>query len=408
MALAASRRSLVRAAAALCLAGGPFWVSAQGTANPPPAMPAAAPAPVAGPAVTTPSAEPAAAPAAATSTTVLKVALILPAQTTPFARAAETVRQGFFAAHEAGPQGVAVQVIEVDERPEQVLRAMKTARERGAQVLVGPLTRAQVNAALGMDAGVPVVTLSLPENDLLAPASLLAFGISVEQEARAVVRVVLAAHAPAGLAGALPASSLTPRFVLLTGEGPLSRRAALAYQAALKEAGERVTVIHVNERYDALQSVGDRVFRLEPEAVLLALDGRQAAMVRPRLPHQVPIYGTSLVNLGGAEAALLAADLDGVRFVDAPWLLEPDHPAVMAFKPPPQPLSAELARLYALGIDAYRLAMEWGAGRSAFTLDGVTGALAVDRAAGARVERRPSLGVFRQGKVERVPLAGAR
>jgi outer membrane PBP1 activator LpoA protein len=107
-------------------------------------------------------------------------------------------------------------------------------------------------------------------------------------------------------------------------------------------------------------------------------------------------------HLGGAEAALLAPDLEGVRFVDMPWLLEPDHPAVAVFPRSEQPLTGELQRLYALGIDAYRLAVDWLQGRRAFELDGVTGQLRIDRARSARVERRPSFAVFRGGRIERL------
>lgn len=370
---------------------GPLWVSAQTIAN--------EPAPVdVQPAVTAVPTEPAPPPTPPPGRPP-KVALLLPGPSTPFARAAETVRQGFFSAHAATEPEVVVQVIEIDdERPAQVTRALQVARERGAQLVVGPLTRAQVNVALQTDVGLPVITLSLPDNDVLAAPTLLAFGLGIEQEARIVVRAALAQLAPPSGAP----TRLSPRFVLLAGDGPLARRASAAFQAELREAGERVTVIDAVQRYDALQTLGDRVFRLEPDAVFLALDAREAAIVRPRLIQEVPLYATSIVNLGGAEGALLAPELDGVRFVDSPWLLEPDHPAVMVFARPEQALSAELQRLYALGIDAFRLAMLWVAGRTEFALDGVTGELRVDRGRSVRVERRPSFAVFRKGAVQRI------
>ncbi len=380
---------LLAAAAALLW---PLWVSAQATANPAP--------PLVAPDATVP-AVPARPPPPAPPPRPLTVALLLPGAATPFARAADIVRQGFFAAHAAANPEVVVQVIEIDdERPAQVLRALQAARERGAQVVVGPLTRAQVNIAMQAEVGLPLITLSLPDNDALAGPTLLTFGLSVEQEARMVVRSALAMLAPPSGAP----TRLTPRFVLLAGDGSLARRASAAFQAALHEAGERVTVIDTVHRYDALLALGDRVFRLEPEAVFLALDAREAAMVRPRLIPQVPLFATSLVNLGGAEGALLAPELDGVRFVDSPWLLEPDHPAVMVFARPEKALSAELQRLYALGIDAFRLAMPWAAGHTEFSLDGVTGELLVNRGLSARVDRRPSFAVFRKGVVQRIDL----
>jgi outer membrane PBP1 activator LpoA protein len=335
------------------------------------------------------------------------VVLLLPSQSTPFARAAEVVRQGFFAARAVAAQPMTVRMIEIDDDPKQLQRALAAAREQGAEVIAGPLTRSQVNATLKSSLSAPVVTLSLPESDALAPPLLLAFGLSIEQEARAMVRAVVGTLQPPK-AGA--AARPTPRFVLLTGESALARRAGTAFRDALREAGERVTVFTVDLKYEALQSIGDRVFRAEPEGVFLALDAREAAIVRPRLPHDLQLFATSQVHLGGSESALLANDLEGIHFVDAPWLLEADHPAVMVHARPEQALSAELNRLYALGIDAYRLADEWRSKRERFELDGVTGWLQVDRALGARVERWPSFAVFRKGQIERldVPRPGAR
>jgi outer membrane PBP1 activator LpoA protein len=338
-----------------------------------------------------PPAPPAADPPPAT------VLLLLPAPNSPFARAADAVRQGFLAAQAASPQPMTVRVLEIDDDSRQLPRALADARAQGVDVIAGPLARAQVNATMKAEISAPMVTLSLPDTDALAPAPMLVFGLSVEQEARVLVRAALATLAPAR-AGARTA----PRFVLLTGEGALARRAAAAFRDALREAGERATAIAVDLRYDSLQEIGDRVFRAEADAVFLALDAREAAIVRPRLAHDLRLFATSQVHLGGAEGLLLAHDLDGVHFVDVPWLLEPDHPAVMVHAQPPQPLSAELSRLYALGIDAYRLADLWRTGRARFELDGVTGALRVDRAARARVERWPVFAVYRHGRVERL------
>jgi hypothetical protein len=342
------------------------------------------------------------APPAAPATVVL----LLPAQTTPFARAAEVVRQGFFAARAAAAAPMTVRMIEIDDDPKQLQRALTAARDQGTDVIAGPLTRSQVNATMKSSLSAPIVTLSLPESDALAPPLLLAFGLSIEQEARAMVRAVVDTLQPLRPGAAVRP---TPRFVLLTGESALARRAGAAFRDALREAGERVTVFNVDLKYEALQSIGDRVFRAEPEGVFLALDAREAAIVRPRLPHDLQLFATSQVHLGGSESALLANDLEGIHFVDAPWLLEADHPAVMVHARPEQAMSAELNRLYALGIDAYRLAAEWRRRRERFELDGVTGWLQVDRALGARVERWPSFAVFRKGRIERldVPRPGA-
>lgn len=373
---------------------------------PPPAAPivqAEAPAAGAQPA-TVPQPGAAAQPAPLPPPKPPTIALILPAQTTPFARAAETVRQGFFAAQSVSGTNATIQLVELEEGPAQLAAALKSARDRGADIAVGPLTRDAVNA-LGsgrVAAPLPVVTLNLPESDVGLAPHVLAFGVSIELEARQIVAAALRELPMPPPIGAPPAA---PRFMVIVGESPLARRMGNAFRDALREAGQAATLYPMRVSYDTLQALSDAIAAARLEAVFLALEARDAAAVRPRLPPALRLYATSQVNLGGAEAALLAPELEGVNFVDMPWLLEPDHLAVVVHPKPEQALSGELQRLYALGIDAFRLAIEWVQGRRSFGLDGVTGALGVDRDRSARVERVPTLAVFRNGRVERRGLA---
>jgi outer membrane PBP1 activator LpoA protein len=374
--------------------------TAAATATPIPLPGAAAPAPGLGQA---------AAPAPATvqspaenaaSGPPIPVALLLPAQSTPFARAAEAVRLGFFAGQAVANANIAIQLIEIDDTVSQLKSALAGAQKRGVRLVVGPLTRTLVNAlgAGQVVAPLPVLALNTPESDAALSADSLTFGLSVETEARQMVGLAMReAPAPA-------VTSATPRFLVLAGESPLDRRMAAAFRDALRERGERSTQIDVRVGYTALQALTEQLAALRIDAVFCALDAREAAFVRPRVPREVPIYATSQVNLGGAEAALLAPDLEGVKFLDVPWLIDPEHAAVMVYPRPEIALSGELQRLYALGIDAYRIMLEWLAGRRAFDLDGVTGRLRVDRARSARVERWPTLAVFRSGRIERLEL----
>jgi outer membrane PBP1 activator LpoA protein len=324
--------------------------------------------------------------------------LLLPGQGTPFARAAEAVRLGFFAAHGVANANLAIQLIEVEDNVNQLKTGLASAQKRGVRLAVGPLTRTLVNA-LGdgrVVAPLPVIALNTPESDAALSPDSIAFGVSVEAEARQMTRLALREiPAPATM-------STTPRFLILAGESPLDRRMAVAFRDALRERGERASQIDVRVGYTVLQTLTEQLASLRIDAVFCALDAREAALVRPRLPREIPLYATSQVNLGGAESALLAPDLDGVKFVDMPWLIEPEHAAVMVYPRAEIALSGELQRLYALGIDAYRLMLEWLAGRRTFELDGVTGRLRVDRTRSARVERWPTVAVFRSGKIERL------
>jgi len=88
-----------------------------------------------------------------------------------------------------------------------------------------------------------------------------------------------------------------------------------------------------------------------------------------------------------------------------PWLLEPDHSGVMVYPRYAAAQSMEMVRLYALGIDAYRIASAWMKGERRFDIDGVTGRLRIDRSQSLRVDRSPVLATYRGGELRRIDLA---
>jgi outer membrane PBP1 activator LpoA protein len=325
-------------------------------------------------------------------------ALVLPGADTPFARAADALRQGFFAANKAARSPVDVQVIELAPGAD-ALGALNTARERGARVAVGPLPRPEVASIAALPAlPLPVVALNVLDHDNGLPGELILMGLPAEDEARRLVAIALAEFA-----GRVPGDTARPRFLVLATDAPLERRIAQAYTDALTAAGERSSTLTV--RADLLEPLAQQITERKPEAVFLALDARSAALVRSRLPREAFVFATSLANPGNPEASAdaraLARDLEGVRFVDAPWLIDVAGPGVVGVARPAAPLSALEERLYALGIDAYRVARLWAEGKARFELDGATGFLRLDRARSARVERRPRSAILQNGAIER-------
>jgi outer membrane PBP1 activator LpoA protein len=92
------------------------------------------------------------------------------------------------------------------------------------------------------------------------------------------------------------------------------------------------------------------------------------------------------------------AELDGIHVVDLPWLVLPDHPAVMVY---PRPAETEqplyMQRLYALGIDAFLVARELALHPDApSAIDGVSGRLTLDPA-GQALRRVEATAVYHDG-----------
>jgi outer membrane PBP1 activator LpoA protein len=86
-----------------------------------------------------------------------------------------------------------------------------------------------------------------------------------------------------------------------------------------------------------------------------------------------------------------------VTFVDMPWLLEPNHAAVMVYARP-KPGAIDLERFYALGIDAWRVAQLLVAGVREIRLDGVIGQLTLGP--DGHIERELAVGRYSEGRVQ--------
>ena len=115
----------------------------------------------------------------------------------------------------------------------------------------------------------------------------------------------------------------------------------------------------------------------------------------------LPVYSTSAVYaLDGRSNA----DLNGVMFADTPWVIDP-QPWIESLPPlfdEYWPEQRRLARLHAMGYDAYNLIASLYAvrGGSMTEIDGATGELFIDR--NGRVHRRLAWARFERGEV--VPL----
>lgn len=278
---------------------------------------------------------------------VAHVALLLPLKSADFANAAEMVRQGFLVAAESGgrpPFPIRVYATQADTA--SILTAYEDAIRNGAAVVVGPLTRDGVGT-LAASGRVSVPTLALNTIDAPAatlPRELYLFGLSVEGEARQIARLAFTPE--------------RPRAFVISSDTALARRLHEAFVRAWiatggSVAGEFFPLDGGPEAWTAL-----RRHASAPDAIVfLALEHDKARLIRPYLNPAMPVFATSLVY-AGADDPVGNFDLNGVRFVDMPWLLTPDHPAVMIYPRPALPVSADLERLYALGIDAYRLSLE--------------------------------------------------
>ncbi len=318
------------------------------------------------------------------------VALLLPRQDGPFARAAQSLLAGVRAAHQRDGAGVVVEAIEIDDQADQIALALAELSERNVALVLGPLTRNGASALVDLGAvGVPTLALNLPDGNAPVPSRLTFFGLAIESEARQVAALAYAQALPR-------AGTRRPRAVAATGASPLARRGAQAFRDAWAELGGEIGEIAEVSGQRPSRDLRSRLGAASADAAFLSMGAEQARVLRGALGRDTAVWSTSLASIGNT-AQLRLPELDGMRVLEMPWLIEPDNPAVMAYPKVPAGFNVEMQRLYALGIDAFRIGRQLMAGDTAFELDGVTGRLRYDRAVAPRVERVALQAEYRNG-----------
>jgi len=326
------------------------------------------------------------------------IGLLLPLRSETLGPAAELLRAGFMAAYERDRSGFEVSVIDTGETTSDVLNTFAQA-QREQDIVVGPLARSAVTAVVNSDLVTkPTIALNHPDNrdETRLPAKLLVVGLSIEAEARQVA---------AWAASEQPGASA----LILQAGAPSQRRISTAFKQEWLRQGGKVDVLELSAVNGYLSDaemvqLRARLAATPPGLLFAALDADQARQLRVAIGSDLPLYGTSSLNPGAGRGAS-GPELDGVRLLDLPWQVQRDHPQVMVYPQPPQPsdrrLTADMERLYALGIDAFRVAREVALRPNApFTLDGVTGRLSVRSDAGQlRFERTEQAASYQNGAV---------
>lgn len=294
------------------------------------------------------------------ATRIAHVALLLPVNSDRFARHAEAVKNGFLAAARIqGWSPLPIRIYPVTDNAKDTIDSYRQALAAGARVVVGPLTRDGVTALAMSDlVAVPTLALNVPGNGLPMPPNLYTLSLHVEAEARQVAQLAFRE----GRRNAFT----------INGNTPLLRRVHQAFVAEFTRLGGRhVAEYAFTPDAEGLNRIKQAASLGVADMVFLALDSQQARIVRPYL-DPLALYATSQINPGNA-GPLAGFDLDNIRFVDMPWLVQPDHPAVMIYPRQDYRDDIDLDRLYALGIDAFRVAQELLNGKTETALDGVTG-----------------------------------
>ena len=328
-----------------------------------------------------------------------KLAVLLP-MSGPLATAAAPVRDGLL----AGYYG------ERRSRPELAFYdtagtaagatgAYARAIAEGADQVLGPLGRDEVDALFRGPISVPVVALNRGSTD--APHNTAAFSLAPEDEGDAAAQYLLKRNA---------------RNVLVLSNGEDSaRRSVDALTARLAQNGGSVVATFAIvgdtpvDQTAALQNALAGAAGVD--AVYLAIRGNQARVLAPQMSvaglATRPRLGSSLLTQGTGKAEEDQI-LDGIVFPNESWSTGASARSLPAQATVARDLPTArggAARLFAFGFDAWLLSgyLEHLARTPDATVGGATGMLRI--AADGNVMRQPAWSTWRNGYV--VPQADA-
>jgi len=327
----------------------------------------------------------AARPASLPPKPTVDIAVVLPLNVAAYARAAEAVSAGFA----AGAAGGRTTYVVIPHAEDGVLGAFEAARRAGARVIVGPLVRDDLKVIAQGILELPwTLALNQSEDVASGPARLYTFSLAVESDARTIARRMR--------------DGAVQNVAIVGGESPLLKRFAGAFATEwLLAGGNAPNSFRFDPAPEALTALKRDIVRKAPDAALLAVDGTSASLVKPFL-GTIPAYASGLMF--DQKSLATQRDLDGLAIVEIPWLVTPGAPEFAKY-PRRDFGSASLERLYALGIDAFRIAEALLDGPpEQFVLEGATGHVTL--AEGRQFQREGRLAVYRAGQL--VPLDGGR
>lgn len=298
-----------------------------------------------------------------------RIAILLPANG-PLAPAADAIRDGIMASYYSAlsQQHQVPEILFLDTASDDIVNLYNQALAEGAGLVIGPLDKSQASVLASIPSlPVPTLTLNYVESEQL-PAQLYQFGLAPEDEARQIAR-------QATVEGMQLAAVLYP-------QGPWGERVADAFQQAFSASGGLVTarrayaedptaatraLLNIGQseaRARKLRRYTEQPVEFEPrrrtdiDLVFMVANPSQARQLKPALnfhyAQDLQVVATSHVY-GGKPAPERDADLNGIRFVDIPWLLDNQselHRLVDQVWPEGH---GRYERLFAMGVDAYRL-----------------------------------------------------
>lgn len=300
-----------------------------------------------------------------------QVALLLPLQE----QAGRAIQEGFLSAFyqsiEANRDAPVIKFYDSSALT-NIYSLYDEAVDDGADLIIGPLNKELVNQLHRLpNLPVPTLALNYTDSDDSGPENFFQFGLAPENEIdQAALFAKNAGYKNAAVI--TPSGSDYRRLNSLFETAWNNEGGTVVTQSTFNSDSDYAEIIKQSMAIDASESRASKIEALLPrdkiefiprrrqdiDFIYLIANPRQGRQIRPTLAfyfaESLPVIAYPSIY-DGSDNAELNRDLDGIIFLDAPWLLEQNAPFKEQVSTSLRNTAGPLERLRAMGIDSFHL-----------------------------------------------------
>jgi outer membrane PBP1 activator LpoA protein len=302
-----------------------------------------------------------------------------------------------------------------DTGAQDAASAYLEAQLDGADFIVGPLLRPEVEEVMGQSGFIPTLALNWSQAETAHLQGFYQFGLAPEDEVIAIARQAIALGRRTAVAivasddrGYRLLANFRAEFEALGGQLLASAGYVPDAQDVSGAIRDLLNISRSQQRHRRLEAnLGvDVVFeprrRQDIDMIFLQAGPRMGRLLAPSLRFyyaaDIPTYATSEIYEQSSRAT--DSDLNGIMFPDVPLLLSPDARSTELTREIsahwPQRAS-QLMRYYGFGFDAFELIENlYSNANPSWPIMGFSGELTIDEV--GRIRRSMPLAQFRNGR----------
>ncbi len=355
---------------------------------------------------------------------LINIAVLLP-NDGPFSNQANAIKQGIIAAHFSARSDAKLHFFDITIDPSgknNTVHQYQKAVNNNIDIVIGPLDKSSISQLADISTlPVPVLALNrLP--DIAGKKNLFQFGLAPEDDITTITNYALEQNFQRAIVIA-PNNNWGERIASIFSRQWLNKGGVLLGRAHYNSNNSDFSAIITpllgldasKKRAKLLKKTLSIEVKFEPRRrqdidfiflVARPLKARQLmAQLKFHRADNLPLMATSHAY-EGYENAQQNLDLNHLIINDIPWILNQaalTDPAYIALRDNEDKHFNQFIRLYALGVDAYRLVAKLNqlSRLSSLTFQGATGGLSINEL--GQITRQMSQAVFRKGKIKPTP-----